>query len=85
MVMCNEPVTRTPLSGFSGAYFLRIDMRPGISCSAMDLVASPVGQRHVGELCRSVSFVIGVFIRVLKVVRRFRRLTQIFGRVRRPS
>jgi len=33
MVMCSEPVMRTPCSGFNGPYFLRMAMRPGISCS----------------------------------------------------
>jgi hypothetical protein len=41
MVMCSEPVTRTPLSGFCLAYFLRIDIRPGISCSAMSISLRP--------------------------------------------
>jgi len=35
MVMCSEPVMRTPASGLVAAYLLRIDIRPGISCSAM--------------------------------------------------
>ena len=49
MVMCSEPVTRTPLSGLLGAYFLRMDIRPGISCSAMcDFLAAPIGE---GEVC----------------------------------
>jgi hypothetical protein len=41
MVMCSEPVTRTPASGFSAAYLLRIDIRPGISCSAMVISLRP--------------------------------------------
>ncbi len=41
MVMCSEPVTRTPLSGLAAAYFWRIDIRPGISCSAMSISLRP--------------------------------------------
>ena len=41
MVMCSEPVTRTPLSGFGGAYLPRMDIRPGISCSAMSISLRP--------------------------------------------
>src|SRR5689334_16022971 len=41
IVMCSEPVTRTPLSGLAAAYFLRIDIRPGISCSAMSISLRP--------------------------------------------
>ena len=38
---CSEPVTRTPLSGACGAYLRRIDIRPGISCSAMSSSLRP--------------------------------------------
>ena len=41
IVMCSEPVTRTPLSGASGAYLRRIDIRPGISCSAISISRRP--------------------------------------------
>src|SRR5947208_11887676 len=41
MVMCSEPVTRTPASGFATAYLRRIDIRPGISCSAMEISLRP--------------------------------------------
>ena len=44
MVMCNEPVTRTPLSGLVAAYFLRMDIRPGISASAMLISLRPESQ-----------------------------------------
>jgi hypothetical protein len=48
MVMCSEPVTRTPFSGLPGAYFLRIDIKPGISNSAMEISLRPqFGQAHV--------------------------------------
>src|SRR6185503_9510907 len=41
MVMCSEPVIRTPLSGLVGPYFLRMDMRPGISCWQTSMVLRP--------------------------------------------
>ncbi len=41
IVMCSEPVTRTPFSGCAAACFLRIDIRPGISCSAMSSSLRP--------------------------------------------
>ena len=41
MVMCSEPVTRTPFSGASGACLRRIDIRPGISCSAISISLRP--------------------------------------------
>src|SRR5580765_7158346 len=46
-VMCNEPVTRTPVSGFCGAYFSRIAIKPGISFSAME-----ISFRNPPDLCR---------------------------------
>src|ERR1019366_1413758 len=39
--MCSEPVTRTPASGFPAAYLFRIEIRPGISCSAMVITLRP--------------------------------------------
>src|SRR5579863_657764 len=45
MVMCREPVTRTPSSGLSGAYFLRIAIRPGISYSATEISLRPQSAR----------------------------------------
>src|SRR5258706_9570856 len=45
MVMCNEPVMRTPWSGRLVAYFFRIDMRPGISCSETWMVLRPQSAR----------------------------------------
>src|ERR1035437_9995842 len=39
--MCSEPVTRTPASGFPAAYLFRIEIRPGISCSAMVISLRP--------------------------------------------
>src|ERR1700694_4607679 len=41
MVMCNDPVMRTPFSGRPGAYFLRMAIKPGISCSATDISLRP--------------------------------------------
>jgi len=41
IVMCSEPVMRTPFSGWLGAYFWRMAIRPGISCSAMSISLRP--------------------------------------------
>ncbi len=41
MVMCSEPVMRTSASGVSFAYFRRMAIRPGISCSAMEISLRP--------------------------------------------
>src|SRR5215831_6290360 len=41
IVMCKLPAMRAPLSGWLAAYFLRIAMRPGISCSAMAISLRP--------------------------------------------
>ncbi len=42
-VMCSEPVMRAPLSGCASAYSARVDMRPGISCSASSISLRPKG------------------------------------------
>ena len=41
IVMCSEPVMRTPLSGCALACLPRIDIRPGISCSAISISLRP--------------------------------------------
>ncbi len=41
MVMCKEPVMRTPASGRDGPNFLRTETKPGISCSAMEISLRP--------------------------------------------
>jgi hypothetical protein len=43
--MCNEPVTRTPWSGFPVAYFSRIAIKPGISFSAIEISLRPQSAR----------------------------------------
>lgn len=45
-VMCSEPVIRAPASGCAAAYSLRIDIRPGISCSARVISLRPKGARE---------------------------------------
>src|ERR1700677_2408716 len=46
MVMCSEPVMRTPAKGFSAAYLRRMDIRPGISCSAIEISLRPQSARE---------------------------------------
>ena len=50
MVMCSEPVTRTPLSGACAACLRRIDIRPGISCSAMSISLRPKSAREMSAI-----------------------------------
>ena len=40
-VMCSEPMIRAPARGFDERCFSRIDMRPGISCSASSISLRP--------------------------------------------
>jgi hypothetical protein len=40
-VMCSEPMTRAPASGFALAYSARIAISPGISCSASRISLRP--------------------------------------------
>ncbi len=51
--MCSDPVTRTPFSGFSAAYFLRIDIRPGISCSAISISLRPQSASDMSATLKS--------------------------------
>ena len=39
--MCKEPMILTPASGLEGPYFSRVAIRPGISCSAMEISFLP--------------------------------------------
>src|SRR5262245_18419502 len=64
MVMCNEPETRTPWSGFCEPYFAREDMRPGISCSATQISLRPQSARDKSATLKAVK-VFGVFPRLL--------------------
>src|SRR5437762_13931601 len=41
MVMCREPMTRAPASGFVPSYLARMAIRPGISCSARRISERP--------------------------------------------
>src|SRR6266567_4428088 len=53
MVMWSEPVTRTPASGFSVAYFRRMAIRPGISYSAMEISLRPQSARERSATLKS--------------------------------
>src|ERR1700761_3869864 len=55
MVMCSEPVTRTPARGCCAAYLLRMAMRPGISCSAMAISLRPQSARLMSATVNSVA------------------------------
>jgi hypothetical protein len=45
--MCNDPVMRTPASGFCGEYFSRIAISPGISFSAMEISFLPKSANEI--------------------------------------
>ena len=45
MVMCSEPVTRAPLSGWAGPNSSRSAISPGISCSASSISLRPNSAR----------------------------------------
>ena len=64
MVMCSDPVIRTPFSGLSAAYFLRMDIRPGISNSAMEISLRPQSARLMSATLYSA----GVFRPVFGIV-----------------
>ena len=52
-VMCSEPVIRAPASGWAAAYSLRIDIRPGISCSARVISLRPNSARERSATLKS--------------------------------
>ncbi len=41
MVMCSEPMMRTPASGLAAPYLRRTAISPGISCSAISISLRP--------------------------------------------
>src|SRR4051812_1920937 len=53
--MCNDPVIRTPASGRCGAYFSRMAIRPGISCSATEISLRPQSARVISATLYSVA------------------------------
>ncbi len=55
-VMCREPVTRAPASGWVSAYSLRIAIRPGISCSARVISLRPKAARERSATLKSCRF-----------------------------
>src|SRR6476659_5504763 len=65
IVIWSDPVILTPANGFSGAYFSRIAMRPGISFSAIEISLRPQSARARSRTLKSdvlliVAVVIGV-------------------------
>ncbi len=53
-VMCSEPVMRAPASGCAWAYSARIDIRPGISCSARVISLRPNAARERSATLKSM-------------------------------
>src|SRR5262245_45553019 len=60
IVMCSEPETRTPFSGFCGPYFSRQAMRPGISCSATEISLRPQSARDRSRTAKSLKVFCGL-------------------------
>src|SRR5271156_4076499 len=65
MVMCSEPVTRTPFSGLLGAEFFRDHIKPGISNYAMEISLLPHSARLISATLYSVATfgIVAVLIR----------------------
>src|SRR5262249_46727467 len=55
MVMCKLPAMRAPFRGLEGAYFLRMAMSPGISCSAMAISFRPQSARLRSATTKSLA------------------------------
>ena len=53
MVMCSEPMMRAPASGWASANSARVDMRPGISCSASSISLRPKRARERSATLKS--------------------------------
>src|SRR5437879_1459074 len=53
--MCKLPAMRAPLSGWVGAYFLRIVISPGISCSAIAISLRPHDASDASAMTKSSS------------------------------
>src|SRR5690349_7957688 len=64
MVMCREPVTRTPCSGFSAAYLRRMDIRPGISCSAIEISLRP---QSASDMSATLYGVVGASVKTVLI------------------
>src|ERR1039458_2983517 len=55
MVMCREPLMRTPWSGFSWAYLRRMAIRPGISYSATEISLRPQSAKERSATLKSTA------------------------------
>ena len=68
IVMCNDPVTRTPASGLLGAYFSRIAINPGISFSAMEISLRPQSASVLSRTLKSCFTNDSVAVAVVDIV-----------------
>ncbi len=63
IVMCSEPMIRAPARGWASVYSARVDIRPGISCSASSISLRPkageAGCRRPCNQCSCTSSLIG--------------------------
>ena len=58
MVMWSEPVIRAPARGFESANSRRVDIRPGISCSARRISLRPYSARLRSATLKSFSVIV---------------------------
>src|ERR1035438_2649803 len=65
MVMCSEPVMRTPARGLAAAYLFRIDTNPGISCSAIVISLRPQSARAMSATLYPKSVISRVELAIL--------------------
>src|SRR5205085_12645498 len=79
--MWSEPVMRTPASGFWGAYFSRIAIKPGISFSAIEISFRPKSAKPMSLTLKSCF--VSVFVLIINLFGgffQFRSLVRFFPR-----
>src|SRR5437870_6389775 len=79
IVMCSEPVMRTPASGFCGAYFSRIVIKPGISFSEIEISFRPKSARPMSLTLKSCFALVWDVVVLIKLFRRFLQLGGFVG------
>src|SRR5438552_2865729 len=79
IVMCNEPVMRTPANGFCGAYFSRMAINPGISFSAIDISFRPKSAKPMSLTLKSGFVLEWVVVVLIKLFRRLLQLGSLAG------
>src|SRR3954449_2574321 len=65
IVMCSDPVMRAPARGCCAANSSRVDIRPGISCSARVISLRPKSARERSATLKSAAVAVGVLVVVV--------------------